>query len=778
MVKRIVAAFAAAALVFTAAAVPSWGETQSYPVMSANFDDGSNQTVYSTGASLSRLDSQKYHSAGYSLQIYGRTETWNAAEFDMGSKMKPGNTYRMSAWIYHEGDEAVTVQLSFKVNDGASYTYCRQQHVEPGEWTYVLGKYTVGEDETVLRPYIEVIDSTDPFWVDDISIVQTGGYRADTSVETDIMSLKDAFEGTGITVGASIGSTVFAGDATGEQKELILKHFDTIALENELKAQMVLDYDESVSDLGKYNESAALDFSAAAPILGFAKENGLKVSAQALVWHSMTPEWFFHVDYDTSKPLAGRELMLSRLENYIKGVLTWCHENYPGLISSWVVVNEAVDGDANPFLRQSNWLSTIGEDYVAKAFEYAYMYRQDDGIRLLYNDYNMEYYYEKTEFALKYLNDYDLISKGWIDGIGFQCHMKMTWPGINEIKKNLDLVKAEGLEVEITEIDMALGTSDIEQYGSEFLAFRAQRQRYAEVIKTFLEAKEDGLKLSNITWWGLTDGYTWLVSQYGEAQYPLLFDENNKAKPAFYGVLDALGKSEAPENIALNRPANASGVQGVLEPGKAVDGDRTGESRWASQTSADGAQAPYTGEFWWYVDLGENSEEFNSIVIYWEVCYAKSYVIQTKDSDPESPTGWTDITGTLSATGSGRQEILFDEPINARYVRMFATEKATNWGCSMYEFEVYFDPSAVEKEEELVYIGEDTEDIPLSDADGSGNEGDGTESGAESESEPGDVQTGADVAGPAAIGVSAAVLAAACVAVAVVMRKRKAGGKA
>lgn len=711
MAKRKITALILAAAFALAAAFPTFAEpAASYPVCAINFDDGSTQGIYPTGSSTYRLDTENYYSAGHSMQILNRTETWNAAEWDLTGKMTAGNTYRFSAYVYHEGDEPATFQFSFKINEGENYTYCRQQVVAPDTWTYVMGKYTVGEDEVSVKPYIELIDNTDAFWVDDISIVQTGGYREDTSIETDITSLKDAFAGTGVTVGTSIGTTVMAGDVTGEQKELIVKHFDSIAIENQLKAQFVLDYDTSVSDLDTYNTSPALDFTAAKPFFEFAKENDLKVTAQALVWFSMTPDWFFYEDYDTSKSFASREIMLQRLENYIKGVLTWCEDNYPGIITSWVVVNEAVnDSIPTPGVRDDNFRKTIGDDYIAKAFEFAHKYRPNDTVRYLYNDYNMEYYWEKVQFALDYLEDCGAIDNGWVDGIGFQCHIRMDWPGTNHIKENAARVAAAGLEAEVTEIDISLRASEVADYASEFDAYYAQRLRYEEVIKAFMDAKAAGLDLKNITWWGLTDGYTWLVSQYNEANFPMLFDANNKAKPAFYGVLDAVGYSTELTNLALNKTTGEVGHQDNHPKELANDGDTS--TRWAAPPTL-GASSPYTGEYWWWVDLGE-ATRFNKIVIDWEVCFGKNFVIQVKDSDPDAEEGWTDITEPADGV-NGRQAVILEEPVTARYIRMYATEKNTDWGCSMYEFSVYNDPTIVaDGEDNKVYIGEDTEDIPL-----------------------------------------------------------------
>ncbi len=676
--KRVIALFMSSILLF--GAIPAvFAQEEARPALQTvaimDFDDGSSQGIYSTGNSSAKV-SDNAHSGPYSLNIFNRDQYWNSGEFDMGSKMKEGNTYRLSTYVYHECEDPATFQFSLKVNEGELYTYCAQAEVEPNTWHYLCGEYTVEEGQTSIKPYIELVSSTDAFFIDDVRIDLIDGEVISTEIDESVLSLKDAFDD--ITIGASIGSSVISADPSGNQLKLFKKHFDTLSIENQLKAQFILDYAETSSNVEKYNEAAALNFNAAKPYMDLAKENGMRVNAQALVWFSLTPEWFFHEGYDITKPLASRELMLVRLENYIKGVLTWCQNDYPNLVASWVVVNEAVDGDANPFIRQDPlWYATIGEDYVAKTFEFANKYKPDNCI-FLYNDYNFEGYTEKTQFILDYLTQYEIIEKGWIDGIGFQAHLKMDWPGTGSMEKSMALVRDAGLKVQITELDVAFGQSQVNGYESEYFAFRAQQDRYYELFSSFLKMKAEGVDIPDITMWGLTDAYTWLTGQYGETQYPLLFDEYNAVKPAYYGVLQAAGVLEL-SNLALNCNAYSSGDQAEKHaPNFSFDGDTS--TRWASQRD--------DGPYWIYVDLAE-AKTFNYIKIHWENCYAKKYFMQYCNENPENEDSWTDFTGQLS--GGGKSSIFTENPITARYVRMYATEKSTDFGCSIWEMAIYND---------------------------------------------------------------------------------------
>ncbi|HLR63590.1 MAG TPA: family 20 glycosylhydrolase [Lentibacillus sp.] len=125
-------------------------------------------------------------------------------------------------------------------------------------------------------------------------------------------------------------------------------------------------------------------------------------------------------------------------------------------------------------------------------------------------------------------------------------------------------------------------------------------------------------------------------------------------------------------NMAAGKPATASSNETAeLTPDLAVD--ENDETRWASG---------YTDNEWIYVDLLKQ-QPISKVVLKWEDAYGKGYKIQVSN-DGEN---WKDVYTTT--TGDGNNDVIHFPVENARYVRMQGTDRAINWGYSLYEFEVY-----------------------------------------------------------------------------------------
>ncbi|MBH1939274.1 endo-1,4-beta-xylanase [Mobilitalea sibirica] len=328
------------------------------------------------------------------------------------------------------------------------------------------------------------------------------------------------------TVGAVLNGS---GVGNAELKELVLTHFNSLTMENEMKPDAILDYHTSISD-PKYNESPAVKFNAAEGGIKFAKENGLKMRGHTLIWHSQTPRWFFAEGYSMKHdaPLVSKEVMLKRMENYIKQVLEYYQTNYPGVIYAWDVVNEAINpGEGHPDgLRvESYWYRTIGDEYIEKAFEYARKYADPD-VKLFYNDYN-------TEETPKVVAITKLVKKikeqGNIDGIGMQTHVKVDAPSLTDIDASVRAYAELDVELQVTELDVDLKGNTEED-------IMKQATRYKRMFLYFKKWRDEGVNLTNVTFWGTIDGRSWL-NKANEPSYPLLFDDNLEKKPAYFGVI-------------------------------------------------------------------------------------------------------------------------------------------------------------------------------------------------------------------------------------------------
>ena len=129
----------------------------------------------------------------------------------------------------------------------------------------------------------------------------------------------------------------------------------------------------------------------------------------------------------------------------------------------------------------------------------------------------------------------------------------------------------------------------------------------------------------------------------------------------------------ADTNLALNKTVTVSSIQPGYPGSNAVDGN--GSTRWGSNFDIETVS-------WIYVDLGTTCS-ISHVKLYWDIAYGSSYKIQVSDDH----LNWTDVYSTTSGNG-GLDDITFTT-VNTRYVRMYGTVRGSQWGYSIYEFEIY-----------------------------------------------------------------------------------------
>ncbi|HEY1014348.1 MAG TPA: discoidin domain-containing protein [Herpetosiphonaceae bacterium] len=129
--------------------------------------------------------------------------------------------------------------------------------------------------------------------------------------------------------------------------------------------------------------------------------------------------------------------------------------------------------------------------------------------------------------------------------------------------------------------------------------------------------------------------------------------------------------AKAATNLALNKPALASASEAPgTQPNLAFDGNLG--SRWSSG---------FSDPQWIRVDLG-SVQSISQVTLRWEAAYGRAYQIQTSNDG----NAWTTIASVTNGDG-GVDDLAVSG--SGRYVRLYGTVRATPYGYSLWEFEVY-----------------------------------------------------------------------------------------
>jgi endo-1,4-beta-xylanase len=320
-----------------------------------------------------------------------------------------------------------------------------------------------------------------------------------------------------------IGVAVSAADLKDPQQvALILNQFSSLTPENAMKMAPI------------HPEENRYNWKDADSIVAFAQLHGLKVRGHNLCWHEQTPKWLFR---DSVGNQVTKAVLLKRLKDHITAVVN----RYKGKIYAWDVVNEAIDDDSTKFLRNSLWYQICGDDFIAKAFQYAH--EADPNAILFYNDYNTERP-EKRERVYRLLKQ--LVDAGVpINGVGIQAHWSVYEPEAEDLVATIKKFSSLGLKVQVTELDIsiypweknrrALRPGESDAYTPDLE--KKQIEKYAEVFKVFRQYRD---VITGVTFWNISDKHTWLDNYpvAGRKNYPLLFDQNLQPKKVYGKVVD------------------------------------------------------------------------------------------------------------------------------------------------------------------------------------------------------------------------------------------------
>lgn len=366
-------------------------------------------------------------------------------------------------------------------------------------------------------------------------------------------TFKDQFPiGTAVNRSMVMGGAAFRRSAgqSAEDVALLRKHFNQITPENDMKWQLI----------HPREGMEGYDFGPADALVNFGLSNRMQVVGHTLVWHSQTPDWVFAGTNPPptavggfaniqapgtnqpgrrgfgfySGPRASRSQLLQRMHDHIHTVV----DRYKGRVKVWDVVNEALaDGNGTNVLRKSLWLEIIGSDYIAKAFQFAH--EADPDAILRYNDYGLE---DPTKRKRLVSLIKELQAQGVpVHAIGSQAHVQVS-TGFEIMDQSLTELATLGLPIHITELDVNGAQGGQRGFGADVAGNAATTQgglvsdvdlklagAYAGIFRALVKHR-DSVKL--VTFWGVNDAVSW--RSQGK---PLLFDGDNRPKPAFDAVI-------------------------------------------------------------------------------------------------------------------------------------------------------------------------------------------------------------------------------------------------
>ena len=323
-----------------------------------------------------------------------------------------------------------------------------------------------------------------------------------------------------------VGVAINSRNLSEDQQKIILDNFCSVTAENEMKPGEL------------HPREGVWTWERADAIADFCRKNNIKMRGHCLVWHSQFCDWMFT---DSKGNEVSKEVFYERLRDHIHTVVN----RYKDIVYCWDVVNEAMaDGNGGgnrgwgnrqvSDYRQSRLYTTFGDEFIAKAFEFAH--EADPNAMLFYNDYNAADPAKRDRIfnMVKKMKDAGVP----IHGIGMQGHYNIYGPSMEDIEAAIEKYSTIVNTIHFTELDIRVN----EEMGGN-LQFSREGQKITDHVRALhtdqytnlfriLRKHKDVVKV--VTFWNLSDKDSWV----GTANYPLLIDGDLKYKSVYYAVRD------------------------------------------------------------------------------------------------------------------------------------------------------------------------------------------------------------------------------------------------
>ncbi len=322
-----------------------------------------------------------------------------------------------------------------------------------------------------------------------------------TPVDTSMYKMMPFPVGAAVSVNLMQNNSKYSG--------VVKKEYNSLTAENAMK-------------FGALHPSAnTYNWNDADYLVSVALQNNMRVHGHTLNWYTSLPGWVTSFAGDSA---AWENLMKTHIQTVVA--------HFKGKVTSWDVVNEDFEDTGIP--RNSIWRQKLGDDYVARCFQYAH--EADPDALLFYNDYGHEYSAAKRTAIIAMVTSFK--TRGIpIHGIGMQFHTTHTQSDAN-IRDAINTAAATGLKVHLSELDVRLNNNRVQ--GLTFTSTLAQQQalRYKFIVQTYNTIP--AAQKFGITTWNVGDADSWIPSWQGAPDWPLPFDAGYKRKPAYAAIIEAV----------------------------------------------------------------------------------------------------------------------------------------------------------------------------------------------------------------------------------------------
>lgn len=527
-----------------------------------------------------------------SLQLKDRANNWDGVDISldvlkMNDKFMSG-TYTIEVKGHVEaGVDASKSQLLIGMTESPWGELTSR--VTPGsDGTFILSyskEYTAGDLSNLGYGYRIQTPPSDltAFYIDSIIVNVQGATEGEATEvvkpEWDLTldSIKAAYADYFM-----IGNIIEPGQISDDKTTAMVKHhYDVITAENSMKP-------ENLSKVkGVYN------FDNADKLVTWAEENGIKVHAHTLVWHSQSAAWLNKAGDGT--PLTRAEAK-ANMEEYINNVAG----HYAGKVISWDVVNEAflpgvstAPANWKDALRKfedggngSPWYQAYengadqskgedGSDYLYDAFVFTRL--ADPNAVLYYNDFNETETGKREAIA----SMVEALNEKWksderntepdrllVEGIGMQAHY---WTGdlqVSNVEASIERFIKTGAKVSVSELDIPHG--DYMSYKQRTAApTKEEEMKQADLYRKLFEVYlKYASNIERVTFWGKADSQSWRFEGY-----PLLFDKNFAPKEAYYAIMEVA--KNTPVQPVIKQESSTTEKDTTLEKDTTIEKDTT-----------------------------------------------------------------------------------------------------------------------------------------------------------------------------------------------------------